>query len=415
MGAGHWVLLVAGVLLSILGLGLTIFGAVLLEEDATQRDGQSLSGPSERFQSPGYALTNPALEIDPGQAGLSGTPDLANLASVPVGAALVVPGQEVSVGLAQSAEAAVPDSVEAQGGVTTEILRPAGTGSLIGGLIGLGLGIPLLLWGTAGLGRDIDPGRPGLGESDALAHNFGRAPSWIYPVRLTGHLDGQLSRGLWLVKWLLAIPHYIVLAVLWFALVITTIAAGLTVLFTGRYPRSWFVFVVGVLRWSWRVGFYAYSALGTDRYPPFTLAPAKYPAELDVAYPARLSRGLVLVKWWLLALPHLLILGILIGSSGVIETGWITGNNWGPSLLGILVLVAAVALLVTDRYPDGIFNLVVGLNRWGYRVLAYVLLLRDEYPPFRLDQGPTDPPAQAPDLAPTEPPVHGMEHRDTPQ
>jgi hypothetical protein len=196
-----------------------------------------------------------------------------------------------------------------------------------------------------------------------------------------------------LVKWLLAIPHYIVLAVLWCALLVTTIAAGIAILFTGRYPRSWFAFSVGVLRWSWRVGFYGYSALGTDRYPPFTLARAYYPAELDVAYPDRLSHGLVLVKWWLLAIPHLLIVGIFTGGSGA-GWGYSTGGSgagWGFPLLGLLILIAAIALLFTGRYRSGLFNLVVGLNRWTYRVSAYVLLLRDEYPPFRLDQGPEEP------------------------
>jgi len=206
-----------------------------------------------------------------------------------------------------------------------------------------------------------------------------------YPVLIEGELDPELSRWLWLVKWVLAIPHYLVLAFLWLAVVVLTVVAFFAILFTGRYPRGIFDFNVGVLRWSWRVAFYSYSVLGTDSYPPFTLADVDYPARLDVPYPEHLSRGLVLVKSWLLAIPHYLVLSVLIGSAGWASAGddWAT---WGLSLNAILVVIAVVILLFTGRYPRDIFGIVLGINRWALRVAAYVMLMRDEYPPFRLDR-----------------------------
>ncbi len=194
------------------------------------------------------------------------------------------------------------------------------------------------------------------------------------------------------MKWLLAIPHYVVLAFLWVAFVVLTVVAFFAILFTGRYPRGIFDFNLGVLRWTWRVAYYSYSALGTDRYPPFSLGPEPdYPARLDVAYPAALGRGLVLVKW-LLAFPHLLIVGVFLGG-GAFRFGLF--DHWnaatGVGLIGLLVLFAGVALLFTTRYPRGIFDLVMGLNRWVLRVAAYVLLMTDEYPPFRLDTGGEEP------------------------
>ncbi|HWJ83271.1 MAG TPA: DUF4389 domain-containing protein [Nocardioides sp.] len=212
-----------------------------------------------------------------------------------------------------------------------------------------------------------------------------------HPVTLTGRLDPGVSRGLWLVKWLLVVPHAIVLFFLWAAVAVLSVVAWFAILVTGRYPRHVFDFNVGVLRWTWRVCFYAYSALGTDRYPPFTLADVPdYPARLDVTYPEHLSRGLVLVKSWLLAIPHFLVLGFFFGA-GTADVGD-PGRTWPASagLVGLLVVIAAVVLLFTGRYPRPVFDLVLGMDRWGARVAAYVLLMTDTYPPFRLDQGGDD-------------------------
>jgi hypothetical protein len=223
-----------------------------------------------------------------------------------------------------------------------------------------------------------------------------------YPVQVRARLDEPLSRWLWLVKWLLAIPHYIVLILLWIAFAVVTVIAFFAIVFTARYPRPLFRFNLGVLRWSWRVGYYTYSALGTDRYPPFSLGQEPdYPATLDVAYPGRLSRGLVLVKWWLLAIPQYAIAAVFAGGAAYTASAG-SGDSWqaealSGGLIGMLVVFAAITLLFTGRYPTGLYDFIVGMNRWVLRVVAYAALMTDAYPPFRLDQGGAGVPAPAPD------------------
>jgi hypothetical protein len=213
------------------------------------------------------------------------------------------------------------------------------------------------------------------------------------PVRVDARLEPDLSRWLWLVKWLLLIPHIVVLVFLWIAFAVVTLIAWVAILVTARYPRGLFEFALGVLRWTWRVQYYGYAGLGTDRYPPFTLSDVPdYPARIDVAYPERLSRGLALVKWWLLAIPQYMILAVLVGGAPRSTTteGGTEIVTYTTGLLSLIVFFAAVALLFTGRYPRGIYDLVVGIDRWSMRVFAYVALMTDAYPPFRLDQGGTE-------------------------
>jgi hypothetical protein len=287
-------------------------------------------------------------------------------------------------------DAQAPVAADVDLGVKVQYLVPLALG--LGGA-----GLVLLLIGAGLIVAAVLRRHPHAGDEGAAPTGYPVpiAARGAEPVRLTGHLDPALSRWQWLVKWFLAIPHFILLLFLWIAFFVVTIVAWFAILFTGRYPRSLFDFNVGVLRWNWRVQYYATSVLGTDRYPPFSLEATDYPATLDIAYPEQLSRGLIFVKW-LLAIPHLVIVGALVGTLGA-RAG---DAGLQISLMGILVLVAAVALLFTARYPRGLFDFLLGIHRWFVRVVAYVALMTDRYPPFRLDQGPDE----THDAGPIEPP-----------
>ena len=189
------------------------------------------------------------------------------------------------------------------------------------------------------------------------------AGSSEFPLRYEVEYPEQLSRLLIFVKWLLAIPHLLILYALGTVVQIIWVIAFFAVLFTEKYPRSLFDFVVNVYRWQANV--YAYIGLMRDEYPPFSWEPDQYPVTFSVDYPSEMNRWLPLVKW-LLALPHYLVLVAL-------------------GIAALVVWIAAwFAILFTGQFPRGMFDFIIGTLRWNARVTAYVFFMRDEYPPFSL-------------------------------
>ena len=188
-----------------------------------------------------------------------------------------------------------------------------------------------------------------------------------YPLELSVEYTERPNRLLWIIKWLLALPHALVLMLLSLPMIVTPFLSWLAVLVLGRYPQFLWNYHAGLLRWGWRVNFYAYEVGNTDQYPPFSFGPRDdYPADLHLEYPETSSRLTALVRW-LLVIPHWIIMYFL----GMIRS--------------ILVLLALLALLFTGRYPEALFDIIMGMNRWDYRVAAYSLLLVDDYPPFSFD------------------------------
>jgi hypothetical protein len=189
------------------------------------------------------------------------------------------------------------------------------------------------------------------------------AAAGSYPVTYDVQYPQALSRWLIFVKWLLAIPHLLILYGLQVAFRAITFIAFFAILFTKKYPRELFEFSVNINRWVENV--YAYIFLMRDEYPPFSWSAGQYPVMYDVAYPEELSRWLIFVKW-LLAIPHMIVLFLLMIGQAV------------------ALFIAFFAILFTKRFPRGLFNFIVGADRYRTRVNAYMYLMRDEYPPFSL-------------------------------
>jgi Domain of unknown function (DUF4389) len=184
-----------------------------------------------------------------------------------------------------------------------------------------------------------------------------------YPARVEIAYQEPLNRWLPLVKWLLAIPHYIMLFILYFAAWFGLIGAFFVVLFTRRYPPALFQFFVGVMRWHERVT--AYVLLMTDKYPAFALEPMpEDTVTVDVDYPEDgVDRWRPLVAW-LLAIPYLFAAAVI------------------AYIAEVLVFFAFFAILFTRKFPRGMFDIVLVSQRWSVRGYAYAAFMVTRYPPF---------------------------------
>ncbi len=189
------------------------------------------------------------------------------------------------------------------------------------------------------------------------------SPGGSYPIRLDIQYSDTLSR-LTFLKWILAIPHYLIIYALNIVFEIISLIAFFAIIFTGEYPRSLFDFAVNTNRW--RMNLVGYVMLIRDEYPPFSFEPGLYPVTFEVDYPTNLARFAPLYKW-ILAIPHFIIVAVL---------GFIAA---------IVVVIAGLSVLFTGTYPEGMYKFVVGVQRWTMRATLYALFMTDEYPPFSLD------------------------------
>jgi hypothetical protein len=190
-----------------------------------------------------------------------------------------------------------------------------------------------------------------------------------YPAQLEFHADRQITRWRPLVQWLLAVPQLLVARALSALRSVLTLISFFTVLFTEKIPRPLFDMIATTYRYEWRA--ISYALFLHEDYPPFDFAPISEDdgiephTTLSITYPERLARWKPLYKWFL-AIPHYLVLiALAIGAVFAVIGGFF-------------------AVIFTGEYPVGLRDFLVNAYRYGLRVQAYVGLLTDQYPPFRL-------------------------------
>jgi hypothetical protein len=197
-----------------------------------------------------------------------------------------------------------------------------------------------------------------------MAATMASAASAPYPVRLDVKYPEELSK-LTFVKWILLIPHAIILYALNIVWAVLSVIAFFSILFTGKYPEGLFNFNYGIVRWQANVT--AYFDLLSDEYPPFSFDAGAYaPVSLEIDTPSNLQQFAPLYKW-ILAIPHFIILYFL----GIIAF--------------FAVIYAGIMVLVNGKYPEGVYKFVVGVQRWSLRATTYAFFMHDQYPPFSMD------------------------------
>ena len=184
-----------------------------------------------------------------------------------------------------------------------------------------------------------------------------------FPVRFDVQYPESMSK-LTFVKWILGIPHLIIVGALNYVWGALSLVAFFAILFTGKYPEGLFNFNYGIMRWQANAT--AYYDLLRDEYPPFSMDAGQYPVTMEIDTPDNLQRWAPLYKW-ILAIPHFIILGIL---------GFIAS---------FVVIYGGIMVLTSGKYPEGAFKFVVGVQRWSLRVTTYAFFMHDQYPPFSLD------------------------------
>jgi hypothetical protein len=190
-----------------------------------------------------------------------------------------------------------------------------------------------------------------------------------YPVNIDVTGDLQVPRWRPLVNWLLVIPHVVWLFLLTIALEVLAVISWFVILITGRLPEQWGEFMVGVLRYQWRILAYLYA--WTEQYPSFAppagyADPGNFPALLSSVAASERNRLTVLIRIIMVIPQYIVLYFVGIAAS-------------------VVLLIAWFVVLFTGRWPEGMRRFCIGYYRWSIRVQAYLFLITDDYPPFSLE------------------------------
>ena len=222
-------------------------------------------------------------------------------------------------------------------------------------------------------------GQPGWGQPQPMWQPppaYPLAPD-AYPVNVSYDREAPVNR-LWgipiigqLVRWVLLLPHYLVIFLVAIVAALMLLVAWIPVLVLGRFPGWGYRWVGGLLAYSQRVN--AYAMLMTSTYPPFALESEDYPITVRFDEGVRINRlwGIPIVGHlvrFIVLIPHFIVLVLL---------------SW---LVAILALLVWVPVLIFGRQADLIYTLIGGFYRWQLRISAYLFMMVDKYPPFSLGE-----------------------------